>query len=133
MSFEVLDEFQNSILWIFHAFFKPYVIGSRAEETGEQGGGGDNCPPKLWYTGIPSFRDFTIRDPSYFVILFKASISWFWRKKSQKIFFFLQKFFLDFFLKFLFIVFLFVYSDYHLINVKIYLLGITITRNSISF
>ena len=25
--------------------------------------------------GIPAFRDFTIRDPRYFVILFKVSIS----------------------------------------------------------
>ena len=51
--------------------------------------------------GIPSFRDFTIRDPRYFVILFQASISWIplhfmiLKKNSKKIFFseiFLEKF-----------------------------------------
>ena len=46
--------------------------------------------------GIPAFRDFTIRDPRYFVILFQASISWFWAKKSKKKIFF-QKIFGFFF------------------------------------
>ena len=52
--------------------------------------------------GIPVFRDFTIRDPRYFVNLFQASISWIplyfmiLSKKIQKNFFFLEKF-LDFF------------------------------------
>ena len=36
--------------------------------------------PSPWFSaeiqGIPAFRDFTIRDPRYFVILFQASISW---------------------------------------------------------
>ena len=51
--------------------------------------------------GIPAFRDFTIRDPRYFVILFQASIRDFERKNQKKkkkseIFF---GFFLDFFLQ----------------------------------
>ena len=38
--------------------------------------------------GIPAFRDFTIRDPLYFVIQFQASIHGFEEKKSKKKFFF---------------------------------------------
>ena len=40
--------------------------------------------------GIPAFRDYTIRDPRYFVIWFQATfrefpaISGLWRKKNQK-------------------------------------------------
>ena len=33
---------------------------------------------------IPAFRDFTIRDPLYFVIQFQASIHGFEEKKSKK-------------------------------------------------
>ena len=32
-------------------------------------------PSPLVLQGVPAFRDFTIRDPRYFGILFKASIS----------------------------------------------------------
>ena len=49
---------------------------------------------KIWIQGIPAFRDFTIRDPLYFVIQFQASILWIpyhfmiLKKKSKKKFFF---------------------------------------------
>ena len=35
----------------------------------------------IFSTGIPAFRDFTIRDPRYFVILFQASFHDFEEKK----------------------------------------------------
>ena len=98
---------------------------------------------------IPTFRDFTIRDPRYFVILFWALFHDFKEKKSKNFFFSdfffffffseffffffseIQKFFLDFLFKILIYSFLFVYSDCHLMNIKISLLEITITRNSL--
>ena len=78
--------------------------------------------------GIPAFRDFTIRDPRYFVILFEAKFHDF-EEKNPKKFFFSDFFFLDFFI--VIYSFLFVYSDCHLMNIKISLLDMTITRNSL--
>ena len=75
--------------------------------------------------GIQAFRDFTIHDPRYFVILFWATFHDFEEKNPKKYFF------LDFFLKFLFIVFLFVCSDCHLMVIKMSLLDMTITRKSL--
>ena len=67
---------------------------------------------------IPAFRDFTIRDPRYFVILFQASISWIpphfmiLKKKKKKN--------SENFVGFLFfLLFLFIYSDCHLMNINI--------------
>ena len=64
--------------------------------------------------GIPTFRDFTIRDPRYL----------FFRKKKYEIFF-------GFFEKIPIYSFLFVCSDCHLMNIKISLLDTTIKRNSL--
>ena len=72
--------------------------------------------------GIQAFRDFTIHDPGYFVILFWASFYDFEEKNPKKYCFF------GFFFKFLFIVFLFVC---HLMIIKISVLDMTITRNSL--
>ena len=44
--------------------------------------------------GIPAFRDFTIRDPRYFVILFQAKFYDFEEKNKKKQ---ILKCFLDFF------------------------------------
>ena len=55
---------------------------------------------KIELQGIPGFRDFTIRAPRYFVILFETK---FHPKKKSNTFFW--KNFLDFFFKFLFILF----------------------------
>ena len=74
--------------------------------------------------GILAFRDITFRNPGYFVILFKASFHDFEGKKNWKI---VLKNFLDFFSS-LICTFLFVYSDSHLMNAKIPLLDMTITR-----
>jgi hypothetical protein len=74
-------------------------------------------PAISWFCFRPQFREF-------------LSISWFWRKKSKKKLFFTN--FLDFFFKILIHSFLFIYSDCHLMKFKISLLGMTITRNSIS-
>ena len=43
--------------------------------------------------GIPSFCDFTIRDPHYFLILFWATIHDFEEKSPKKYFVFLEFFF----------------------------------------
>ena len=50
--------------------------------------------------GIPAFRDFTIRDPRYFVILFEAKFHDFEEKNPKKIFFSENFFFRNFFWKF---------------------------------
>ena len=44
------------------------------------------CESIVASTGIPKFRDFTIRDPRYFVILFWASFHDF-EEKNPKYFF----------------------------------------------
>ena len=55
--------------------------------------------------GTLAFRDFTIRDPRYFVILFEAKFHDFEEKIQKKIFFSEFFFFQNFFLDFLFFVF----------------------------
>ena len=85
--------------------------------------------------GIPAFRDFTIRDPSYFVILFEAKFHHFEEKKIPPNFFFGFFFSENFFGLFFFHFYLqfFVYIKWlPLINIKISLLDMTISRNSIS-
>ena len=94
--------------------------------------------PSPWFSaeiqGIPAFRDFTIRDPRYFVILFFMIL----KKKIQKQFFFGIYFFFRFcffsefiFSWFLIYSFLFVCRDCHLIAIKIFLLVTKVIRNSI--
>jgi hypothetical protein len=39
---------------------------------------------KLYIQGIPAFRDFTIRDPRYFVILFQAFLKKKEKRKKKK-------------------------------------------------
>ena len=87
---------------------------------------------KRWLQGIPAFRDFTIRDPRYFLILFWASFHDFKeiiQKKTNFRFLFFGNFFWIFFFKFLMLVFRF--SDCHLMNIKISMLDMTIIRNSL--
>ena len=64
---------------------------------------------------IPAFRDFTIRDPRHFVILFEAKFHDFEEKNPKKKFFFSEFFFSDFLAFFLFLIlfysFLFIHSD----------------------
>ena len=89
----------------------------------------DQMTDGYMYVGQPTYN---YRGSSYLVILqfVIPAISWFyfgphfmfWRKKSK--FYLLFKFFLIYSL-------LFVYSDCHLMNIKISLLDLTITRNSL--
>ena len=55
---------------------------------------------------IPAFRDFTIRDPRHFVILFEAKFHDF-EEKIQKKFFFSENYF--FFLNFFFGIFFWIF------------------------
>ena len=64
--------------------------------------------------GIPPFRDFTIREPRYFVVLFQASFHDFEEKKIIFCFVFQKKNLIFFFFL---IVFLFIYSDGHQVNI----------------
>ena len=48
---------------------------------------------------IPAFRDFTIRDPRYFVIIFQAKFHDFKEKNPKKKIFFGKIFFWNFFFK----------------------------------
>ena len=60
---------------------------------------GKSFSEALTLQGIPAFRDFTIRDPRYFMILFWASFHDLEEKKNFKnqIFrFFFSEFFLEF-------------------------------------
>ena len=61
-----------------------------------------NEHPHFRVQGIPAFRDFTIRDPRYFVIMFQAKFHDFKEKNSKEKkflekFFFLEFFFFNFF------------------------------------
>ena len=56
----------------------------------------------LCIQGIPAFRDFTIRDPRYFVILFEAKFHDFEEKNPKKKIFFENFFFRKFFFGFFF-------------------------------
>ena len=83
-----------------------YAIFSEPQNSGETKGTTGDLPlvlsPLVWIPlqGIPAFRDFTIRDPLYFVIQFQALNSWIplhftiLKKKIKK-----KKKILDFFLQ----------------------------------
>ena len=70
------------MIMIYWLSLSLYAIFSEPQNSGETKGTTGDLPlvlsPLVWIPlqGIPAFRDFTIRDPLYFVIQFQASISW---------------------------------------------------------
>ena len=122
------------LIWIFFSSF----FFNRLKSNGFKVGFRYSSGMVNTVQGILAFRDFTIRDPRYFVIRLEAKFHDF-VEKSKKEFFSENCFLWFFFLFWIFFLFLIlIYSFFvhikwlPLLNIKIFLLDMTISKNSTS-